>query len=97
MSANDEQTGTDEETRTTEAPEPTDEHWEKAKEMAKAYEDRPTAVLPGADRTITGTAVNEWLDDEGNPKFGKDEEGAPKEQDTSKEQDTPKEEDAAEE
>jgi hypothetical protein len=23
--------------------------------------------------TITGTAVNEWLDDEGNPKFGKDE------------------------
>jgi hypothetical protein len=30
-------------------------------------------VLPGTDNTITGVAVNEWLDDEGNPKFGKDE------------------------
>ncbi|MBO0864439.1 MAG: hypothetical protein J2P16_05130, partial [Mycobacterium sp.] len=74
----------------------------------KAYQDKPTAVLPGTDRTITGTAVNEWLDDEGNPKFGKDkqdtaeEEDTPKDQDTAKEQDTateqdtPKEQDAAE-
>ena len=23
---------------------------------------------------VAGTAINEWLDDEGNPKFGKDEE-----------------------
>jgi hypothetical protein len=42
--------------------------------MQAAYnDDRPTAVLPGTDGTITGVAVNEWLDDEGNPKFGKDE------------------------
>ncbi|GBE64872.1 hypothetical protein MFM001_13340 [Mycobacterium sp. MFM001] len=54
-----------------EAPEVTDEHKEKAAEMRKSYDDqRPTAVMPGTDRTITGTAVNEWLDDEGNPKFG---------------------------
>ena len=42
--------------------------------MQAAYDDdRPTAVLPGTDNTITGVAVNEWLDDDGNPKFGKDE------------------------
>lgn len=57
----------------TEAPEVTDEHKEKAAEMMKSYDDqRPTAVMPGTDRTITGTAVNEWLDDEGNPKFADD-------------------------
>lgn len=27
-------------------------------------------MLPGTHGTIAGTAVNEWLDDEGNPKFG---------------------------
>lgn len=59
--------------RMTEAPEVTDEHKEKAAEMRKSYDDtRSTAVMPGTDRTITGTAVNEWLDDEGNPKFGDD-------------------------
>src|SRR5581483_3590809 len=46
---------------------------ENVKQMAAAYEDRETAILPGTGRTITGTAVNEWLDDEGNPKFGKEE------------------------
>lgn len=57
----------------TEAPEVTDEHRERAAEMRKSYDDtRPTAVMPGTDHTITGTAVNEWLDDEGNPKFGDD-------------------------
>jgi hypothetical protein len=41
--------------------------------MVEAYDDeRPTAVLPGTGATITGVAVTEWLDDEGNPKFGKD-------------------------
>ena len=30
-------------------------------------------ALPGTDNTITGVAINEWLDDDGNPKFGKDE------------------------
>lgn len=39
-------------------------------EMVEAYEDKPTVVLPGSHGTITGTAINNWLDDEGNPKFG---------------------------
>ncbi len=51
-----------------------DEGKEQIKQMRQAYDDdRPTAVLPGTDNTITGVAVNEWLDDDGNPKFGKDE------------------------
>ena len=41
--------------------------------MQAAYDDdRQTAVLPGTDGTITGVAINEWLDDDGNPKFGND-------------------------
>jgi len=28
--------------------------------------DRKTVVLPGSDGTISGTAVNDWLDDDGN-------------------------------
>lgn len=40
--------------------------------MARAYEDRPTAVLPGSDGTVTGTAVNDWLDDDGQPIYGND-------------------------
>jgi hypothetical protein len=51
-----------------------DEGKEKVREMRAAYDDdRETAVLPGTGGTITGVAVNEWLDDDGNPKFGKDE------------------------
>jgi hypothetical protein len=54
----------------TEKPEVTEEHKEKAKEMAKEYEDdRPTVSMPGTDGAVSGTAVNEWIDDEGNPKF----------------------------
>lgn len=45
-------------------PEPDDAAKEKAHEMKQAYdEDRPTAVLPGSDGMISGTAVNDWLDD----------------------------------
>jgi len=41
--------------------------------MQAAYDDdRPMAVLPGTDNTITGVAVSEWLDNDGNPKFGKE-------------------------
>jgi hypothetical protein len=54
----------------TEKPEVKDEHKEKAKEMAKDYDDqRPTVAMPGTGGAVAGTAVNEWLDDEGNPKF----------------------------
>jgi hypothetical protein len=45
----------------------------EAAKMATAYEDRPTAVLPGSHNTVTGTAINDWLDDDGNPKYGKGE------------------------
>lgn len=52
--------------------EPSESAKNEAKEMARAYEDRPTAVLPGSGNTVTGTAVNDWLDDDGNPKWGTD-------------------------
>ncbi len=55
-------------------PELSEEGQEKVRQMQAAYDDdRQTAVLPGTGGTITGVAVNEWLDDDGNPKFGKDE------------------------
>jgi hypothetical protein len=41
---------------------------EKAKKMEDRYRgDRPTVVLPGSGGTVSGTAINDWLDDEGNP------------------------------
>jgi hypothetical protein len=52
--------------------EPTESAKKAAKKMAKAYEDRPTVVLPGSHGTVAGTAVGEWLDEDGNPKYGKD-------------------------
>lgn len=61
----------------TEKPAPSEEARAKATEMAKAYEERPTAVLPGSNRTVTGTAVNAWLDDEGNPIYGDDNKSRP--------------------
>jgi len=57
----------------TETPELSDEGKAEVERMQQAYDDdRETAVLPGTDKTITGIAVNEWIDDDGNPKFGKD-------------------------
>jgi hypothetical protein len=54
----------------TEKPEVTEEHKKKAKEMRKDYEqERPTVVMPGTGGAVAGTAVNEWLDEDGNPKF----------------------------
>ncbi len=51
-----------------------EEGQEKVRQMRATYDDdRQTAVLPGTGGTITGVAINEWLDDDGNPKFGKDE------------------------
>ena len=65
---------TSEQKKSDETPELSEEGKEKVKQMQAAYDDsRETAVLPGTDKTITGVAINEWLDDEGNPKFGKDE------------------------
>ena len=65
---------TSEQKTSDETPELSEEGKEKVKQMQAAYDDsRETAVLPGTNNTITGVAVNEWLDDDGNPKFGKDE------------------------
>lgn len=63
-------------------PEVTDEHREKAAEMAKAYEDdRPTATLPGTSNTVTGQAIADWIDDDGKPKYGEVEGGGVKRED----------------
>ncbi len=57
----------------TEKPEVTDEHREKAKEMRKDYEeDRATVTMPGTDGAVSGTAVNDWIDDDGDPKFSEE-------------------------
>jgi len=65
--------GGDEQQNSSGTPELSDEGKEKVRQMTQAYDDsRETVVLPGTDNTITGVAVNEWLDDDGNPKFGKD-------------------------
>ncbi|OBK52365.1 hypothetical protein [Mycobacterium sp. 1081908.1] len=66
--ATDQESGNENDRQQTEKPEPNEEHKEKAAEMMTAYEDRPTLVLPGSAAMVTGTAVNDWLDEDGNPK-----------------------------
>ncbi|WP_235621950.1 hypothetical protein [Mycolicibacterium austroafricanum] len=45
-------------------PDVTDEHREKAKQMAKAYsDDLQTTTLPGSGGTVAGTSVTDWVDD----------------------------------
>lgn len=53
----------------TEKPEPTPEQIEEATKQLGSEDDRPTAVMPGTGGTVSGTAVSDWLDDEGNPKY----------------------------
>lgn len=53
------------ESRLTPKPEITDEHREKAREMAKANaDDLQTTTLPGSGGTVAGTSVTDWVDDE---------------------------------
>lgn len=60
----------DKEAGQTEKPEPNEENKKQASEMMEVYEEnRATVVLPGSGGAISGTAVNDWLDDDGNPKF----------------------------
>jgi hypothetical protein len=59
----------------TEKPEPSEDEKKKAAEMMTAYQDRPTLVLPGTGGMVSGTAVNDWLDEDGNPKGGGEEAG----------------------
>ncbi len=44
--------------------------------MREAYKDKPTIVLPGTGGSVSGTAVNDWLDDDGNPKHEEPEGGS---------------------
>lgn len=59
----------DGEQRLTEKPEPDEDDKKQAAKMMEAYEDKPTIVLPGTGGSVSGTAVNEWLDEDGNPKY----------------------------
>ncbi|HTY31143.1 hypothetical protein [Mycobacterium sp.] len=63
----DKEAGREEDQQVTEKPEPDEEDKQKAAEMMKAYEDLPTVVLPGSGGMVSGTAVNDWLDEDGNP------------------------------
>ena len=84
---NKDQESTGDEQRKPTADDLSDEGKEKVQQMTQAYDDdRETAVLPGTDNTITGVAVNEWLDDDGNPKFGKDEQQKGDQQDAKQQE-----------
>jgi hypothetical protein len=67
----------------TEKPEPDEDDKEKAAEMMKAYLDRPTLVVPGSGGSIAGTAVNDWLDDNGDSKFAAEDDSPAAKADTS--------------
>lgn len=60
--------GKDDEQPLTEKPEPDEDDKKKASEMMDAYKEKPTIVLPGTGGSVSGTAVNEWLDEDGNPR-----------------------------
>ncbi|OHU94628.1 hypothetical protein [Mycobacterium talmoniae] len=71
MSANDERTGdANQQQPRYESPQADEEGNAKARRVEQAYTDRPTVVMPGSGGTVAGTAINDWLDEEGNPKFG---------------------------
>ncbi|WP_067716362.1 hypothetical protein [Nocardia yamanashiensis] len=54
-------------------PEIEEKHRKRAHEMAEAYKDeRPLTVMPGTDGMVSGTAVTDWVDEQGRPIFGKD-------------------------
>ncbi|MGW4099900.1 MULTISPECIES: hypothetical protein [unclassified Mycobacterium] len=55
----------------TEKPPVTAKHHREAERVLNSYDDeRPTVTLPGSHGTVSGTAVNDWLDDDGNPIYG---------------------------
>lgn len=67
---------------TTKKPHITEENRRQAEEVMKSYDDtRPTVTMPGSGGTISGTAVNDWLDDEGKPIYGQAEKDAEKDAD----------------
>ncbi|MFJ4652883.1 hypothetical protein ACIP5Y_16590 [Nocardia sp. NPDC088792] len=53
-------------------PEPdiTAAHRREAHRMSENYrDDRPTTVLPGSNGMISGTAITDWLDENGDSRF----------------------------
>lgn len=57
---------------TTEEPHVSEENRKEAERVMKSYDDsRPTVTLPGSHGTVSGTAVNDWVDDDGNPIYGR--------------------------
>lgn len=64
----DKSTDQDTDQKLTEKPEPDENDKKKAAEMMEAYKEKATIVLPGTGGSVSGTAVNEWLDDDGNPR-----------------------------
>lgn len=65
MSAQDEDDGQP----LTDKPEPDKNNKQAAAQVMEAYKEKPTVVLPGSGAAVTGTALNEWLDADGNPRF----------------------------
>ncbi|MGV0737066.1 MULTISPECIES: hypothetical protein [Mycobacterium] len=57
---------------TTEQPPPvSEENRKEAERIMQSYDDsRPTVTLPGSNGTVSGTAVNDWVDDDGKPIYG---------------------------
>lgn len=60
---------------TTNKPPPvSEENRKEAERIVGSYDDsRPTVTLPGSHGTVSGTAVNDWVDDDGNPIYGQPE------------------------
>jgi hypothetical protein len=77
----------DKEAGRTEKPEPGDDAKEKAAEMMTAYEEKPTVVLPGSGGAVSGTAVNDWLDEDGKPKYDNKVDGAGSDEDGPSDED----------
>ncbi len=71
----DKEAGQEEDQKLTEKPEINEEHKAQAAEMMKAYKEQPTVVLPGSGGMVSGTAVNDWLDEDGNPQHQEPDEG----------------------
>ncbi|CRZ16292.1 hypothetical protein BN2156_03159 [Mycolicibacterium neworleansense] len=50
-----------------------EENRKEAERIMESYDDsRPTVTLPGSHGTVSGTAVNDWVDDDGNPIYGRE-------------------------
>jgi hypothetical protein len=66
-------------------PHVTEENRKEAERVMKSYDDtRPTVTLPGTGGTVSGTAVSDWVDDEGNPIYGRSEKDTDKDTDKDK-------------